>query len=75
MTFTLSDAMFCSSTINHRVDRVLGFFSNCPNWDSPSLSLADECAPTFGSGASTHSLGGEGVAGLNSNEEIDSGIL
>jgi hypothetical protein len=31
--------------IIHRVDRVLGFFSSRPNWDSPTPSPADKCAP------------------------------
>jgi hypothetical protein len=35
----------------HRVDRVLGFFSSRPNWDSPTSSPAGEYAPPpFGSG-------------------------
>ncbi len=42
---------------NHRqnVDRVLGFFSSSPNWDSPSP--AGECVlPSFGLGGDTNSL-------------------
>ena len=41
----------------HRVDRVLGFFSSRPNWDSPTPSPAGECVPlTLGS------VGGGGYA-------------
>ncbi len=29
----------------HRIDRVLGFFSSRPNWDSPTPSPAGECVP------------------------------
>ncbi len=35
---------------NHRVDRVLGFFSSHPNWDSPNPSPADKCVTPFGPG-------------------------
>ncbi len=35
---------------NHRVGRVLSFFSSRRNWDSPNPSPADNCAPPFGSG-------------------------
>ncbi len=38
--------MYCSV---HRVGRVLSFFSNRRNWDSPNPSPAGECAPSFGS--------------------------
>ncbi len=31
--------------LDHRVGRVLGFFSSRRNWDSPSPSPAGECAP------------------------------
>ncbi len=46
-----------------RVDRVLGIFSGCPNWDSPATSTAEECVPpSFGSGGGgAHLLAGEGV--------------
>jgi hypothetical protein len=30
---------------DHRVDRVLSFFSNRPNWDYPTPSHAGKCAP------------------------------
>ncbi len=32
-------------TVEHRVDRVLGFFSSRPNWKPPTPSPAGECAP------------------------------
>jgi hypothetical protein len=48
----------------HGVDRVLIFFPNHLNWDSPTPSPAgDPVLPTFGSGGGTHSLTGEGVGG------------
>ncbi len=31
--------------LDHRVDRVLSFFSSRRNWDSPTPSPAGECAP------------------------------
>jgi len=40
---------FFLEDVDHRVDRVLGFFSSRPNWDSPTPSPADE-----------HSLAGVG---------------
>jgi hypothetical protein len=48
--------------IDHRVGRVLSFFSSRRNWDSPKLSPAGECAPLppfLGGGA--HSLAREGL--------------
>jgi hypothetical protein len=48
----------------HRVDRVPGFFSSRPNWNSPTPSPVGERAlPPCGSGGGTHSLVGEGVGG------------
>jgi hypothetical protein len=49
----------------NRVDRVLGFFSSRPNWDSPSPSPTGECvAPSFGSGRGTvHTAMGRGGGG------------
>ncbi len=36
---------------NHRVDRVLSFFSRRANWDPPTPSPAGDCVPPpFGSG-------------------------
>ncbi len=44
----------------HRVGRVLSFFSSRPNWDSLSPLAAGECdPPTFGKGGRAHSLAGE----------------
>jgi hypothetical protein len=48
---------------NHRVGRVLSFFSSRPNCDFPTPSPAGECIPSpfgFGGGV-THSIEGEGV--------------
>ncbi len=57
----------------HRVDRVLGFFSSRPNWDPPfTPSPAGECVPTpvwFRGGT----IGG--VGGPNSDEGTDSVVL
>jgi hypothetical protein len=42
------DRLDTAVALNHRVHRVLGFFSSCPNWD-PSLPItrsAGECVPT-----------------------------
>jgi hypothetical protein len=49
-------------SLNHRVDRVVGFLSIRPNWDHPpTLSPAGKCPPPLGSGVGgTHSLAGEG---------------
>jgi hypothetical protein len=46
----------------HRVDRVLSFFSGRPNLDSPTPLPAGECVPPpwFGGGGA-HSLAGEGA--------------
>jgi hypothetical protein len=53
----------------HRVDRVLGFFSNRPNWDPPSITSSPRrrvCSlPLWFRGRETHSLAvaGEWVGG------------
>jgi hypothetical protein len=40
-----------------RVDRVLGFLSSRPNWDSPTPSPAGKCVPpSFGSGGLEYTL-------------------
>ncbi len=45
----------------HRVDRVLGIFSNRPNWDPHPVPHRRVCPSPFGSvGGGTHSLAGEG---------------
>jgi hypothetical protein len=55
---------------NNRVDRVLGFFSSHPNWDSPNPSPADKCVPPppFGPGG-TQSLVGDWVHGVPYSDE------
>jgi hypothetical protein len=45
---------------DHRVGRVLSFFSSRKNWDSPNPSPAGECPPTD-SGGRAHSLAREGL--------------
>jgi hypothetical protein len=54
-----------SANAKHRVDRVLGFFSSRPNWDSPTPSPPDECAapPGFRGSDTVQSLAGESVGG------------
>ncbi len=42
---------------DQRVDRVLSFFSSCPNWDSPTPFL--RVPPFFGSGGGKLTLWGE----------------
>jgi hypothetical protein len=60
----LSPFSLCCSLCDskgHRVDRVLGFFSNRPNCDSPTPSHAGECVPPlFGSGGDTLACGRAG---------------
>jgi hypothetical protein len=60
----------------HRIDRVLGFFSSRPNGDP--LTRRQVCVPPFGSGregGATHLLAGEGEGGLNSDEVTDTVLL
>jgi hypothetical protein len=45
--YVAASFFFCA---DHRVDRVLRFFSNRPNWDSPIPSPAGECAPRLVAG-------------------------
>ncbi len=56
---------------NHRLDRVLGFFTSRPNWDPPpNPSLAGECSPpplVFLGG--TYSLAGGGVGVGSKSDE------
>jgi hypothetical protein len=66
------------NSLRHRVDRVLSFFSNRPNWDPPTHSSPGECVPAplwFREGEGTHSLAGEGGGGPNSDEGADTGTL
>jgi hypothetical protein len=46
----------------HKVDRVLGFFSSRPNWESPTPSPAGECGPPlwFGGGGTLACERGDG---------------
>jgi hypothetical protein len=50
-------------SVQHRVDRVLGFFASRSNWDLPPPPPAGECAPPWfpGGGWGAHSLAGVGV--------------
>jgi hypothetical protein len=61
-----------------RVDRVPGFLSSRPKLGLPAPSAAGECChPPLvpGGGGGTHSIAGEGVGGLNSDEETDTVVL
>jgi hypothetical protein len=56
------DIIRLSLLVNHRVGRVLSFFSSHRNWDSPTPLAAGECAPPpFGPGGRAHSLAAKGV--------------
>jgi hypothetical protein len=64
---------FCTGiliSLNHRVGRVLSFFSSRLNWDSPNPSPVHECGPPpFGSGGEGHTRWRErGWESPNSNE-------
>jgi hypothetical protein len=48
----------------HRVDTVLSFSSSRWNWDTPTPSPADECAPPLVPGGGAHSLVGGGGGGM-----------
>ncbi len=63
--------------LNHRVDRVLGFFLSRPSWDPPSTpSPADECVPhpLWFRGWDTPECG-RGVGGPNSDEGTGTVVL
>jgi hypothetical protein len=61
--------------VNHRVDRVPGFFSSRPNWDSPSPS-GESVPPPFGSGGEVYTLAeGRGGGGPSSDEGTDTVVL
>jgi hypothetical protein len=50
--------------LDHRVGRVLRFFSSRRNWDSPNPSPEGECAPTsLVRGGGAHSQAREGLGG------------
>ncbi len=59
----------------HRVDRVLGFFSSRPNWDSPTPSPAGECAPLWFWGEGHTGLRERGWGSPNSDEGTDTVVL
>jgi len=71
--------------LNHRVDRVLGFISNRPNWDPHPLTRRQLCPlPPLVPGGRTHSVAGEGwwlpitspdAGGPNSDEGTDTVVL
>jgi len=57
----LADQSNPAERTNHKVDRVLGFFSSRPNWDPLYPTHRQASVPlSFGSGG-THSIAGEGV--------------
>ncbi len=55
-------------TQQHKVDRVLSFFSSRPNWDP--LTRRQECPPPLVTGGGTLAYGEE-VGGPNSDEGTD----
>ncbi len=60
----------------HRVGRVLSFFSSRRIWDSPTPSPVGKCAPPFGSGGGAQSLAREGVGESHfRGGDINSGTL
>ncbi len=65
--------IFLDYTVQHRIDRVLSFFSSRPNWESPTPSVSLPQASVFPPllwfrGGYTCGRGGEGVRGPNSDE-------
>ncbi len=61
---------------HHRVDRVLGFFSSRPNWDSPTPSTPSVCAPPrFGGGGGTLACGRRDVGSKFRRGDRHSGTL
>jgi hypothetical protein len=60
-----------SNSRQHRVNRVLGFFSSRPNWDQSPHPPASMSPPLVGGGGGAHKLGGEGSGGPNSDEGTD----
>jgi hypothetical protein len=55
---------FCADGLDHRVDRVLGFFSSRPNWNPPlPHPQASVFPPLWFRGEGTDSLAGEVVGG------------
>jgi hypothetical protein len=60
------------------MDRVLGFFSSRPNWDSPTPSPAGECMPLRFRKRDTLAIGEEGVGGsqkIPTDERTDIVVL
>jgi len=58
----LLSSHFFNIVSDHRVDRVLSFFSSRRNWDSPTpLTRRLVSPPPFGSGEGAHSLAREGL--------------
>jgi hypothetical protein len=76
--FSLSTDCNTDPLVEHRVDRLPGFFSSRPNRDPPPpkpLTRRQVCAPLLFRGG-THSLAGEGVSeGPNSDEATDTVVL
>ncbi len=54
---------------DHRVDRVLSFFSSRRSWDYTNPP------PLVGGGGGTRALAGEGMGGPNSDEGTDTMVL
>ncbi len=74
MTTQCPVPMLARKEERHRVDRVLGLFSNRPNWDfptSPPHPLASVSSPSFGPGGVHTRLRERGCGGPNSDKGTD----
>ncbi len=63
-------------TVYHKVDRVLGLFSNCMNWVPPPPQPFARVPPPSDSGGKAHSLAAAGVGrGSQSDKGTDTVVL
>ncbi len=60
---------------NHRVDRVLGFFSSLPNWDPPHAPPTQASVPPLWFREGHTCKRERGWGGPNSNKRIDTVLL
>ncbi len=74
--YTVQAVRVIIEAFQHRVDRVLSFFSSRRNWDSPNPSPAGECAPHPLIQGGAHPLAGEGLGESQfQREDIHCGTL